>query len=252
MTDSTTPTPSGDADSQELAKLEQAVKADQAETESVASEDTQTENAPESPFGEAFAQIADKKGFKSVDDLVRAYENAESFNTKLAQEMQGVKEEIRKVATPQPQPQDNLPPEQKQALDMLRGLIREELSGSLEPLKNDFETRRAQESIDKVKQTYNVSDDDVEQALAIMQQNKSLALEDAVKIATYEQRAQQANLQQGRTAKTQQAKRAFVETAKTSKSSGDTDYSKLSLEELERLIPKDGDYIDSKGVMRQG
>lgn len=246
MSDSTTKDASV---SDELQKMEQAVEAETGETNSVDSSDTQDQEAPDQ--GKAIQELAEKKGFKSADDFAKFLTNLEKQNTRLAQEMSGLKGEIRKVATPQPKADDNLPPEQKQALDMLRGLIREEISGSLEPLRSDFETRRAQESINKVKQTYGVSDLDVQEALAIMEQNPKLALEDAVKIATYEQRTEQASIQQGRTAKAQQKSRAFVESAKSSKSTGDTDYSKLSLEELEKIIPAHGEFIDHKGVLRK-
>jgi len=247
MSDSTTLEASTEA---VKAEVEQAVKAELAETEGTSPSDTQEADAP---FGEAFQQLAEKKGFKSVDDLVSAYTHAEKFNTQLSQEIKGLTNEIRsnKVATPQSDPNDNLPPEQKKALDVLRSVVEDVVAKSLNPIKEDLETRKAREDINTVKGQFGVNDDDVDAALSIMRQRPGLSLEDAIKIATYDHVSKGAKLQQGRTEKTQSKQRAFSESARTSKTTGEIDYSKLSLEELEAILPSAGQFVDSKGVLRK-
>jgi hypothetical protein len=83
-----------------------------------------------------------------------------------------------------------------------------------------------------------------------MEERPGLTLGDAVKLATYDKVREASQIQQNRTAQAQQKTRSFVESSKTSRS-GDIDYSKLSLEELEAILPKSGQFIDSKGVLQQ-
>lgn len=236
----------------ELLKLEQAAKAEAGQTEApeTSSEPT-SEDAPE--YGEAFQALAEKKGFKSVDDLVKAYENAESFSSKVSQDLKEIRKEIRQSNAPQKNdPYANLPPDQRQALELLRTVVQDEVGKSLSPLREDLEIKKASEEISRVKNVIgDINDAQMEEAISIVERNPSLSLEQAAKIVTYDSARSTGQVNQKRAAKTQQKKRAFVESANTSKTSGDIDYSKLSLEELESILPNDGQFVDFKGVLRK-
>jgi type VI protein secretion system component VasK len=244
------------ADSPVLKKLEQAVaEAGESEATQTSSEESQQGSAPE--LGQAFQELAEKKGFKSVEDLARAYQNLEGFNTKLSQEVRAIRDEVKKVTAPkQEDPMANLPPEQQQALKLLRTVIQDEISRTIQPLREDVEVRRAGSEIERVRQTFKesgipVSDVTMEQAVEVVQRHPSLSLEEAVKLVTYEEAKRVGEVQKNKAEVTQQKKRAFVESAQTSKT-GEVDYSKLSLEELESILPSAGDFVDSRGVLRRG
>lgn len=237
----------------ELTKLEQAVNAEAGQTENpeTSSEESQAENAPE--HGEAFASLAEKKGFKNVDDLVQAYQNAESYSSKMSQQLKGIRDEIRQSNAPQKKdPYADLPQQQKEALQMLRSVVQDEIGKSLSPLREDLEVKRAGEEISQVRSSITgITDAQMDEAVSLVEKNPSLSLEQAAKLATYETTKSQEQVQKKRAAQTQQKKRAFVESASTSKTGGDIDYSKLSLEELENIIPSSGQFVDSKGVLRR-
>lgn len=238
----------------ELEKLEKAVNEAVSEDspESDSQDQASEEKAPE--YGEAFQQLAEKKGFKSVDDLVKAYENAESMGTRTAQQLNELMKEVKSLKTPQSQddPYKDLPKQQREALDLLGKVIDERLEKRLQPLQQDIEVRTAQQEIQKVRESYpTLSDGQLEQAVGVVEKHPSLSLDEAVRIVTYEdaQAVKQANASKAE--KTKQKSRAFVESARGSKTGGDIDYSKLSLEELENILPKAGQYVDSKGSLRK-
>lgn len=239
-------------DNPELAKLEQAVKAD---SDDAPQSGTQEPASDDAPLGQAFQDLAEKKGFKSVDDLVKAYENVESMSTRTTQQLNELVKEVKSLKqTPQDQsdPYKDLPPQQRQALDLLGRVIDERLERRLQPLQQDIEVRSAQQEIAKVREQYpGVSDAQLDQAVGVVEQHPSLSLSEAVRIVTYDQAQATAKAQAGKAEKAQQKTRAFVETAKTAKTGTDIDYSKLSLEELENILPKAGQYIDSKGTLRK-
>ena len=254
MSDETkTDAASGDPviDSPELGKLEQAVEAVSEDTPDTSNEEPAKEDAPE--MGQAFQDLAEKKGFKSVDDLVQAYQNAEGQNTKLAQEMKGLAKEVKQINAPQADdPYKDLPEDQKQALDLLRGVVGEVVDTKLQPLRTDLDNRSAQSEIDAVKGEYsNASESQIDQAITVVENHPSLTLDDAMKIVTYGEARIASTAQQSKAAKDKQKTRAFVESNKTAKTGGDIDYSKLSLEELEKILPKSGQFIDHKGVLRR-
>lgn len=235
----------------ELLKLEKAIKAEAGEEKAseTSSDDSQETGAP---HGQAFQQLAEKKGFDSVDDLVRAYENVESSSTRLSQELKGIRDEIRSVKeTPQKEdPYADLPKEQQQALNLLRTVVNEEIDKNLSPIREDFEVRRASRQLEEIRDRFpNASDADLDAAITYKEQN-NVSLEDAVKITTYEAARSDGTTKRKRAAKSQQKKRAYVESAKTHKKRGDIDYSKLSLEELENILPSAGQFVDSSGKMR--
>ena len=249
-------TASGDPvqDSPELRQLEQAVNAeavsnDSPDTES--SDESASDDAPE--YGQAFKDLASKKGFKSVDDLVRAYQNAESQNTKLAQEVRGLANEVKQINAPRPDdPFKDLPQDQKQALELLGQVIDQRLESRLKPLQTDLETKNAQAEINRVKEQFPLVDDArIDQAISVVEQHPSLTLDDAVKIVTYGDAVTASQTQQAKATKDKQKTRAFVESSKTAKTGTDINYSELSLEELESLLPAAGQYVDHKGVLRK-
>lgn len=243
------------SDNPELAKLEQAVN-DQAASQDSPQTDVLEQSADDAPQeGQAFQRLAEKKGFKNVDDLVQAYENMESMGTQTAQQLNEMRKEIRSIKeTPQTQddPMSSLPPEQKEALELLGKVIDERLDSRLQPLKQDLEVRSAQQEIEKIKGQFpGINDVQLEQAVSVVSKHPSLSLDEAVKLVTYEQAAVAGRAKAQKTEKTEQGKRAFVESAKGSKTGTDIDYTKLSLEELENILPKNGQFIDSKGSLRK-
>jgi len=236
----------------ELVKLEQAIEAE------AVSKDSPTEDQQsEAPYGQAFKEIAEKKGFKSPDDLVKAYVNLESQSTKTSQEVKELRElakEIRSAQTPQKQDDlyKDLPQEQRQALELLGKVIDERLESKLQPLKSNLEVQEAQKEMQSVKERFpGVSNADLEEAINYVDKNPSLPLEAAIKIVTYDNASKVQQASEKKTAKTQQKKRAYVESAKGSKTGDSIDYSSLTLEELENILPKDGQFIDSKGTLRR-
>ncbi|RLI55082.1 MAG: hypothetical protein DRP09_11010 [Candidatus Thorarchaeota archaeon] len=242
MSDSTTDKPA----SNELQKLEQAVEADQTESTDASPQETSEPTA--------FEKLAEKKGFKDADDMARAYENVEGMSTRLSQEVKGLSEEIRKVATPQADdPLANASPEQQEALKMLRSVVDDVVDKKIQPLREDTQVRKAREEIESVKsELHGISDYEIQDAVAMVKNNPSLSLSDAAKVVSYGRVTTNSVVQQGKAEKSQAKNRAFVETAKTSKSDGSVDYSKLTLEELENILPSSGDFIDSKGTLRKG
>lgn len=233
-----------------IADLEQAINAaaGQEQTTEAASEDTGDSAAPAE--GQALQELLEKKGFKSADDLAAAYMEAEGYNTRLAQQIKDLSSKIER-AIPQPKVEDpfsDLPDEQRQALDLLGRIIDQKIS----PLREDLEVRKAGQEIQSVKDAFpGISNEQIEDAMSVVQRSPGLALEDAIKIVTYEAARETSQTQKSRATKTQAKKRAFVETAKTSRSGGDIDYSNLSLEELESILPHTGQYVDSKGKLKR-
>jgi hypothetical protein len=244
------PTTSAASDTpSELQQMEQAIaEAGQTEATETTSEAEVTEEAPS-----AFDQLAAKKGFKSVDDLVKAYENVEGYSTKLNQDLKAIKEEIRSIKTPpvNDDPYQDLPDDQRKALSLLEQVIDKAVSKRLQPLQEDLEVRRAGSQIEAVKGQYpELNDGDINQALDIMESNPRLTLDQAVKIATFDKVRTSTQNNQKKAEQTQAKQRAFVESAKSSKT-GEVDYSKLTLDELENILPIAGQFVDSKGVMRK-
>jgi|GEM_PF-2352010 len=235
----------------ELLKLEQAIEAEAgtAESPETSSKENQETDAP---YGKAFQDLAEKKGFKDVDDLVKAYQNAESSSTRISQEIKDLRTEIKQSNAPQADdPYSDLPPEQKQALELLRSVVQDEIGKSISPLKEDFEVKQASLKLQEVRDAFpGVSDYQLDEAITQTEKVPGLTLEQAVKIITYDDARSDGTTQRKRAAKTQQKKRAYVESGKTSKTGGDLDYSKLSLEELEKILPASGQFIDSGGVLR--
>lgn len=234
-----------------LAKLEEAVQA-KAESEAApdASKDVSDESAPEPQYGEAFQELAEKKGFKSVDDLVRSYQNLESHTTRIEQDRKKLIESVKQVA-PTKEQSEELPPEQRQALDMLKGVVKEVVDESLGPVKETFDQQRVKEEISEIQTRYpDFKGYALETALRYAMDNPGVSLEDAYKLTSFDSVATVGRTQEAQAAKAKEKSRAFTESAKTAKGEG-VDYSKLSLEEMEQILPKAGQYIDHRGKLRR-
>ena len=213
--------------------MEQAVNA-------AGAAETPNEPTEQAQEPSAFDSLAEKKGFKSVDDLVKAYQNLEGQTTKTSQELREIRKAITQQNEPQPEdPLKDLPAEQKQALGLLEGLIERTLDKRLQPIQQDIETRRAGDQISAIKQQYpDLTDSHVERALDYMETNRNVPFGDAVKIVSYDDVRSSSQTQQAQTAKANEKNRAFVESGRTSRTGDNIDYSKLSLEELENILPK--------------
>jgi len=233
-----------------LEEMEQAINSE-AGTEITTEETSEEKQGTEAPeLGQAFAELAEKKGFKSAEDLAIAYREMESYSTRINQQMKDLSSKVER-ALPKQQTEDpfsNLPAEQREALDLLGRIIDQKIS----PLREDLEVRKAGQEIQSVKERFpGIDNTQIEDALSIVERSPGLELEEALKIVTYEAAKATSQQQQRKATTTQQKKRAFVETAKTSRAGGEIDYSSLSLEELESILPKDGQFVDHKGKLRR-
>jgi len=238
-----------DSNSPDLLKLEQAVsEAGKTEPTTETSEEAAEPQAPD--MGQALGELAEKKGFKSADDFLKWNQNLEKQNTQMSQKMSELANKVEQ-ALPKQQVEDpfaNLPSEQREALDMLGRIIDQKIS----PLREDLEVRKAGAEIQSVKERFpGIDNTKIEEALSYVERSPGIQLEDALKIVTYESAQATSQIQKERATKTQQKKRAFVETAKTSRAGGDIDYSNLSLEELENILPQSGQYVDYKGRLKR-
>lgn len=209
----------------ELAELEQAMKSEAGEAKTEA----QTE----------FEQLAAKKGWNSPDDLAKAYQELESKLTPQSRELKELREMVKEIREstkkPEVDPLENLPDEQKEAISLLERLIEKKLS----PLYKQVETQEADRRIKAVKGQFpEASDAEIDQALNLMERYHTLPLEDAIKIASYEKVKKGATANQKKAATAQQQKRAFAEGASDARKSDDNDYSKMTIEELESIIPR--------------
>ena len=256
MTEETkTPTASSDpvTENPELKKLEQAVESEAVSEDSPKLEAEKPASDVAPAEGQAYQALAEKKGFKSADDMAKAYQNAESQNTRLAQEMRDLAKEVKQATAPQADdPFKDIPDDQRQALDLLGRVIDEKLDAKLQPLRSDMEVRSAQSEIAKVRESFpSVDDTQIQQAIGVVDKHPSLSLDDAVRIVTYSEAESTSKVTQAKVATDQQKKRAYVESGKTAKVADTIDYNKLSLEELEAILPKTGQFIDHKGVLRK-
>lgn len=103
-----------------------------------------TEGPQANASGTTFEELAAKKGFKSPDDLAKAYANIESHSTKVAQE----KSELEKLFFQQPtQPEPKQPDD---ALAELDRFVSEKLSEKEKQLEHKFETKLAKLELEKV------------------------------------------------------------------------------------------------------
>ena len=231
MSDSTieaqAPTPE-----QEIAQIEKAVGA---ETESA--KPTEEAKEEKSPFDE----LAEKKNFESVDDLVDAYKNLESRmnpTMKELKDLRGMVEDIKESTKPETaDPYADLPQEQREAMDLLNSLLDRQLESKLSPLLKRVEVEEASKHIESVRKSFpETSDAEIDQAINIMEDNPSMSLENAVKLASYDRVKKNVSASSKRTETERKNKRAFSESASSARTGDDTDYSKMTMSELEEVL----------------
>lgn len=191
----------------------------------------------------AFEKLAVDKGFSSVDDLVESYKNLESKLAPQSRELKELKEMVRSIqestAPKEVDPYEGLPQEQKEALDLLNKVIAQQLDKRLSPLMQKAEVEEAKGKIQVVKQNYpDVTDGDIEHALEVMKKYPKMELDEAIKLVSFDKTYQRATAFSKKTASTQQTRKAFAESASEARRGDDLDYSKMTLEELEQIIPR--------------
>lgn len=222
MSESTTDVQAPEA---EIAAIEKAVGTEADKTE-------QTEEKG------AFDALAEKKGFKSVDDLVTAYENLESKMNPTMNELRELKEMVKSIQDQnkpeQKDPFDDLPEEQREAVGLLEQLLDRQLNKKLSPILKKFEVEEASAQIKAIRAKFpEAGDNEIEQAIVFMEKYKDMSLEQAVKLASFDRAVSSAR--KG-TEKKQQMKKTFTESATSARTGDDTDYSKMTLEELEDVL----------------
>jgi len=214
---------------QEIAQIEQAME----------SEAGNDKPGTEAKTPSEFEQLAAKKGWNNPDELAKAYQELESKLTPQSRELKELKEMVKEIqkstAKPEIDPLDELPDDQKEALSLIERIIEKKLS----PLLKRAEVEDAGKEIEGIKKQFPGStDSEVEQAISLMEKYKSMPLGDAMKLVTYEKAKTNALASEKKAAMNKQNNRAFAESASDARKSGDTDYSKMTLEELESILPR--------------
>jgi tRNA C32,U32 (ribose-2'-O)-methylase TrmJ len=231
MSDSTiesqAPTPE-----QEIAQIEKAI-GDKTESAKPTEEQEQVKTA--------FDELAEVKNFKSVDDLVDAYKNLESKMNPTMKELKDLRvmvESIQESTKPEVRdPFEDLPQEQREAIGLLDKLLDRQLNTKLSPLLKKAEVEEAKQKITTVRKQFpGVNDEELNQAISIMEKYPQMELEEAVKIASYDRASRSASASSKRTETEMQNKRAFAESASTARQGDDTNYSKMNLKELEEIL----------------
>jgi hypothetical protein len=217
----------------EIAEIEKAVAAQAGEGEPT------SENQEPS----AFDKLAAKKGFKSVEDLVASYENLEKTLAPQASELKELRRMVGEI-NQQIKPKekdilDDLPEDQRGAVSLLEQVLERKIKTLMAPVLEKVEVEKASKRIQDVKEAFPGTDTaDIDKAISIMEKYRDMTLEDAVRIATYEKAKQGAANVSRKTATNQQNKRAFAESASSARNADETDYSKMTFEELEQIIPR--------------
>lgn len=236
----------------ELAKLEQAVAEAGAEETSDQTQEEVSENATDSQVSQAFQELAQKKGFKSVDDLVKSYTHLESYSSQIKQERDKLASSNKpETASKSSDEYENLSPEQKQAMNLLEKVVEKVVSKSIAPIKERTEVDKVREEIGKVQSKFpDFKDYAIEAALQYNIAHPDISLEEAYKITSFDSVLMGTKSRDAQAAKSKAKAKAYTESASTAKGEG-IDYSKLSLEEMESIIPKAGQFIDHRGRMRR-
>ena len=153
-------------------------------------------------------------------------------------ELRTMVESIQNSTKPEEKdPYADLPQEQREAIDLLDSLLDRQLNKKLSPLLKRVEVEEAGKKLDAVKKQFpGVNDAELNNALDLMEKNSTLALEDAVKIASWNRVKREGSANSKRTEKDQKNKRAFSESAANARTGDDTDYSKMTAKELEEIL----------------
>ena len=216
----------------EIAEIEKAVGVETEEAKQTT--ETKVEKS-------AFERLAEKKNFGSADDLAVAYENLESVMNPTRKELSELKEMVKGIQEQnkpvEVDPFADLPKEQRDAMDLLDKLLDRQLNKKLSPLLQKVEVDKASNRIAEVRKQFpEVKDNELNQALVIMKDYPKMSLKDAVKLASYDRATTKAKTNLKRTETSQKNKRAFSESASTARQGDDTDYSKMTMSELEEIL----------------
>jgi tRNA C32,U32 (ribose-2'-O)-methylase TrmJ len=174
---------------------------------------------------------------------VESYRNLESKLAPQSRELKELKKMVQKIqesTTPKEEdPFSDLPQEQKEAISLLEKIVARQLDKRLSPLVQQAEVEQAKSKIQAVKQTYpDISDAEIESALDVMEKYPRMELSEAVKLVSFDKTYQKATSLSKKAASTQQNRKAFAESASEARQGDELDYSKMTLEELEKIIPK--------------
>jgi hypothetical protein len=233
----------------ELEKAEQAVKA-AADTETTQPEQKETQ-APSVELGQAVKELMEKKGFKDPEDIARAYQSLESRFTRTEQAKREL--ENRNTELQQNREVKQLSDQEQQALQLLESTIDKVISKKLRPIQDTLGVQKVDRMISDMAAVHpDFKGAIVDQVMDYMMERPSLSMEEAYRLITYDQRRGEIQSQVSKEKRTQETSRAFVESAGHSKTGTDIDYSKLSAQELEDILPAVNDYVDLKGTLRRG
>lgn len=234
-----------------IAQLEQATNKELAGevTPEAPKAEEKVETAPTEEVGQAFKDLQEKKGFKSAEDLARAYKALESRSTKAEQSNRTLEEQLQSVQ--KMREAGELTSDQDKALQVLESTIEKVLSKKMRPIEDAIGIQK----VDRMIEDFQAVEPGfkgaiVDEVLDYMVDHKGVPLEDAYKIKAFESVRSSAKKSEAVKTRETEVSKAFVESANTAKSGKEIDYSKLSLEELEEIIPAAGQYIDSKGKLR--
>jgi hypothetical protein len=214
---------------EKIAQLEQATNkelAGEVKPEAQKAEEVVVE-APEE--GQAFKELQEKKGFKSTEDLARAYKALESRSTKAEQSNRALEEQLSSVQKMREAGQ--LSSEQDQALQVLESTIEKVLSKRLRPIEDSIGIQKVDRMItDFQTQRPDFKGAIVDEVLDYMVDHKGISMEDAYKIKAFDSVSTSAKKSEAVRTRETEVSKAFVESANTAKSGKEIDYSKLSLE----------------------
>lgn len=235
----------------QLAAMEQAVTAQAGESESAEQVSSTQENEQTQNDWKIFQQLAEKKGFKSPDDLAKSYMALESRSTKAEQGRASLEKQLESIK--QLKETMSVDDEQQRALQILEQTVEKALEKRLRPIEESIGVQKVEKMVKDLQTVYpDFTGSVVDQTLDYMVDHRGVSMEDAFKIISWEQVKQTGATNQVKQAKEQEKSRAFVESAGSAKSDSSVDYSKLSLDELEDILPAAGQYVDYKGRLKNG
>lgn len=101
--------------------------------------DDATSQGSEAPEGTTFQELAAKKGFKSADDLAKAYANLEGHSTKVSQDKAKLE---REFFSPQVREESTRPiANDEQALNELAKFVKDQNKSELQQIRAEFKER---------------------------------------------------------------------------------------------------------------
>jgi hypothetical protein len=210
------------------------------------SEDTSKTEDKTVHLGKEYEGLISKKGFKSPDDLAKAYQELEGRASRVENM---AREALKKANEKQAEEEDD---DQKEGIELLRGIIREELRGVTAPIMEDRNRKMVEDEIDRVKSVYpDFEGRLVDDSVRMVAEGKANSLEDAYRILTYDLVREKAGLISSKEESRAQKKQAYSEDAKGASGSRELDYENMTLEELEQVLPRVGSFIDHKGKLRR-